>query len=125
MATAAIVVLAAGWLGLRGWEAAEEADARARALTQGNPLRAPALAIRYGCAGCHTIAGMPGADGQVGPPLNGLRHRVFIGGVLPNTAENLVAWIQRPRQFSPGSAMPVTGITADEARDVAAWLYAR
>ena len=41
----------------------------ARAMTGGDPGRAPALIRRYGCAGCHTIPGIPGGDGQVGASL--------------------------------------------------------
>ena len=58
-----------------------------------------------------------------GPPLEGLRSRVFIAGVLPNTADNLINWIVQPRRWSPRSAMPETGIDADGARDIAAYLY--
>lgn len=96
----------------------------ARAMTGGDPARAPELIRRYGCAGCHTISGIPGGDGQVGGPLQGLRKRVYVGGVVPNTPDNLVRWIVLPQQFSPRSAMPATGITEGEARDVAAYLYA-
>src|SRR4051812_35706928 len=52
----------------------------ARALTGGDASRAPPLLRRYGCAGCHNIPGIPGADGLVGPPLGDLRQRVFIAG---------------------------------------------
>jgi cytochrome c2 len=97
--------------------------ALARALTGGEPERGPASIARYGCGGCHAIAGVPGADGQVGPPLAGLRKRVYIGGVARNTADNLAAWITDPHAFSPGTAMPITGISPGEARDVAAYLY--
>jgi cytochrome c len=72
---------------------------------------------------CHTIPDGPGADGKVGGSLAGLRQRVFIAGVVPNTADNLINWIVRPQAFSPRSAMPATGISQSEARDVAAWLY--
>jgi len=97
--------------------------ALAISLTGGDPARAPDLMIRYGCAGCHTIPGVPGADGLAGPPLNSLSRRIYIGGVLRNTPENLLAWIVNPRSANPGTAMPVTGITEREARDVAAYLY--
>jgi cytochrome c1 len=97
----------------------------ARAITGGDPARAPGLMRRYGCAGCHTIPGVPGADGKVAAPLAGLRARVYIGGVVPNTAENLVSWLQDPRALSPRTAMPATGINEAEARDVAAFLYSR
>jgi cytochrome c2 len=122
--TGAVVVTAAVWIVAQTWMTRQEADAVARAITGGEPSHAAALVTRYGCGGCHTVSGLPGADGQVGPPLTGLRARVFIAGVLPNTADNLVRWIVTPRRFSPGSAMPTTGIGPEEARDVAAYLYA-
>ncbi|ETR79262.1 cytochrome C [Afipia sp. P52-10] len=95
------------------------------ALTGGEPDKAPALIRRYGCAGCHTIGGVPGAVGKVAQPLDGLRARVFIAGRLQNSPDNLVRWIVSPDSVSPGTAMPRTGITPDEARHVAAYLYAR
>lgn len=96
----------------------------ARAMTGGDPSRAPDLIRRYGCAGCHEIPGIYGGDGQVGGSLAGLRKRVYVGGVVNNTPDNLLRWIILPQQFSPRSAMPPTGITESEARDVAAYLYA-
>lgn len=97
----------------------------AETLTGGDPDRAIALIRRYGCGGCHTIAGMAGADGQVGPPLVDMRRRVFIGGALRNTPQALIGFIVEPQSKVPGSAMPVTGITEAEARDVVAFLYAQ
>jgi cytochrome c1 len=97
----------------------------ARASTGGDPDQAPELFRKYGCAGCHTIPGIAGADGQVGAPLANLRERVYIAGELPNTADNLVGWIVSPQAFEPHTAMPKTGITESEARDLAAYLYAR
>lgn len=124
------VIVGAGLLlvaaaGAAGWLAQRESrqEKVARALTGGDPQRAPALLIRYGCGGCHAIPGVPGADGRVGPPLGGLRGRVYIAGVLPNTAENLLRWLKDPPAHAPGTAMPPTGITEAEARDVAAYLY--
>ena len=95
----------------------------AATLTGGDPAKAPWLMTRYGCAGCHTIGGLPGADGQVGPPLSGLIERVYIGGGAPNTAENLVAWLVNPQRFAPHAAMPPPGLNETEARDIAAYLY--
>lgn len=97
----------------------------ALALTGGDASRAPPLLRRFGCSGCHSIPGIPGADGQVGSTLENMRSRVYIGGVLPNNADNLVKWIVSPTTFNPKSAMPPTGISKSEARDVAAYLYAR
>ena len=95
------------------------------ALTGGVPRRGPALIRRYGCAGCHTIPGVAGADGKAAPPLGHLRERVFIGGVARHSPEMLVRWIVAPQSISPHSAMPATGISESEARDVAAFLYAQ
>jgi cytochrome c2 len=102
---------------------AQREDAIAKALTGGDPGEAPSLIRRYGCGGCHTISAIAGADGKVAPPLDQLRKRVYIGGVLQNTPDNLVHWIVSPRAFSPQTAMPDTGITEAEARHVAAFLY--
>jgi cytochrome c2 len=123
-AVLAIVLVTAAWLTTEAWMAADQSEAVARALTGGDPARASVLVTRFGCGGCHTIPGLPAADGKVGSPLADLRQRVFIAGVLPNTADNLMNWIVEPRAYSPGSAMPATGISKTEARDIAAWLYA-
>lgn len=98
-------------------------QAAALAMTGGDAAQAPSIFRRYGCAGCHTIPGIPGADGKVGGPLEGLRQRVYIGGVLNNTPENLIDWIVAPQRFSPQTAMPQTGISKEEARHLAAYLY--
>jgi cytochrome c2 len=102
-----------------------ERQATAVAMTNGDPARAPMTFRRYGCNGCHTIPGVEGADGKVGGDLSGLRERVYIAGVLNNSADNLVRWIVTPQAYSPKTAMPATGISEAEARDLAAYLYAR
>jgi cytochrome c2 len=93
------------------------------AATGGNPDAAPAIVASYGCGGCHVIPGIAGATGQVGPDLTGLVQRVYVAGVITNTPDNLVRFIVDPRAIDPHSAMPTTGISAAEARDVAAYLY--
>lgn len=97
----------------------------AKTMTGGDTERAPEIFRRYGCSGCHTIPGIPGADGQTGAPLTGLSKRVYIAGVLENNSDNLVAWIVSPRSFSPQTAMPSTGVSQQEAKDLAAYLYAQ
>jgi cytochrome c1 len=91
--------------------------------TGGDPKRGQKALLRYGCIACHAIPGVPDADGLVGPPLDHFASRVYVGGVLPNTTENLVAWILDPPKIDPMTAMPATGISESEARDVAAYLY--
>lgn len=107
------------------WYSGYQSEAVARALTGGEPSRAPEYFRRYGCSGCHTIPGIAGADGLVGAPLTDIKRRVYVGGVAFNSPDNLVRWLVSPETFSPRSAMPATGISEAEARDVAAYLYAR
>jgi cytochrome c len=107
------------------WKAQHQSNSVAMAMTGGDLARAPDIIRRYGCAGCHTIPGIPGGDGQVGGPLSDIKHRVYVGGVLTNSPDNLVRWIVSPQAFSPRSAMPATGISEAEARDVAAFLSSR
>jgi len=103
LVAAALIALSAAVAAMT-WGAQHESEAVARAMTGGDPSRAPHLIRRYGCAGCHTISGISGGDGQVGGPLTNIKHRVYVGGVLPNSANNLVRWIVSPQDFSPRTA---------------------
>jgi len=92
--------------------------------TGGVGARAVPIMTANGCSGCHTIPGVPGAQGQVGPRLDGsLADRIYIGGVLANNPENLIRWIRSAREINPHTAMPSTRITEQQARDIAAYLY--
>jgi cytochrome c len=99
------------------------AEETARRLTGGEPDRGPVLIRKYGCSTCHTIPGVPGADGMVGPPLDRIAGRTYLAGRLPNTPENLLRWIREPQSISPGTAMPQMGVTEQDGRDIAAYLY--
>jgi cytochrome c len=89
----------------------------------GNPDRGPTLIRAYGCGTCHTIAGVTGAIGLVGPPLTGIAQRSYIAGVLPNAPENMVRWIENPKAVDSLTAMPALGVSPSDARDIAAYLY--
>lgn len=89
----------------------------------GDAGQGAALIRQYGCGGCHTIPGIPGAEGMVGPPLNSMGRRIFIAGVLRNSPENMMAWLQEPQRFIPGNAMPDMGISRRDAQDITAYLY--
>jgi len=97
--------------------------AEAALLTGGDPDRGRQAIRSYGCGSCHTIHGVPGADGLVGPPLDGVGARAYVAGVLTNTPANLVRWIRQPREVDPLTAMPDVGVTVPDARDIAAFLY--
>ena len=123
-----LVLLVAAALGVGAgaiaWNAGRrEAVRTAEQLTGGNVENGRKALLVYGCAACHSIPGVRLARGKVGPKLEGLRERVYIAGVLPNTAENMIWWIQHPQAVDPRTAMPDTGIDPAGARDVAAYLY--
>jgi putative membrane protein len=99
--------------------------ADAAQLTGGNPARGRVAFRQYGCGACHTVGGLPGAHGTVGPPLGGIGGRAYIAGVLTNSPENLARWIRSPREVDPRTAMPDVGVSAASARDIAAFLYTR
>ncbi|MES1241326.1 MAG: c-type cytochrome [Acidobacteriota bacterium] len=98
-------------------------EENARLRTGGEPDRGPALIQRYGCSRCHTIPGVPGADGTIGPPLDRIESRPYLAGRLPNTPENLLRWIRDPQSVSSGTAMPQLGVAEQDGRDIAAYLY--
>jgi cytochrome c oxidase assembly factor CtaG/cytochrome c2 len=100
-------------------------DGDAARLTGGDPARGRTAFRRYGCGSCHTVQGVPAADGLVGPPLDGVGARAYVAGVLTNTPEHLARWIQTPREVDPLTAMPDLGVGPAEARDIAAFLYTR
>lgn len=89
----------------------------------GDPTRGKEVIIRSGCGACHDIPGIPAARGRIGPPLATIGQRALIGGMLGNSPENLVQWIGNPRAINPGTAMPALGLTMQQARDAAAYLF--
>jgi cytochrome c2 len=93
-------------------------------MTGGGNARAGRQDIRkYGCNACHTIPGVAGARGLVGPPLDGIANREYIAGELQNTPENLMKWIQHPHQVEPHTVMPEMNVSDQDSRDIAAYLY--
>ena len=96
---------------------------RAAAMTGGDPARGPALMRKYGCVSCHTVPGIRGADATVGPPLAGIASRSYIGGVVTNSPENMIRWIEDPKRIDSLTAMPNTGVTDPDAHHIAAYLY--
>ncbi|PRY20190.1 c-type cytochrome [Pseudosporangium ferrugineum] len=46
----------------------------------GDPARGERLIATYGCGSCHTVPGVKGANGLVGPPLTKFGSRSYIAG---------------------------------------------
>ena len=89
----------------------------------GDPHRGAQLINQYGCGSCHTVPGVKGADGLVGPPLTKFGSRSYIAGTLVNSGPNLQRWIENPQEIEPGNAMPDLGVTPEDAQDIAAYLF--
>lgn len=100
-----------------------DVEQTAAELTGGDPRQGKLTLRKYGCEACHTIPGVSGADGLVGPPLDRIGSRTYLAGRLPNTPENMMRWIREPQSIAPGTAMPEMGVTEQDGRDIAAYLY--
>jgi cytochrome c len=104
----------------------------AAAATGGAPVVEPGSPAAEGqqliaskpCVGCHTIPGVAGATGTVGPNLGGVASRTKIaGGAVNNTGpDDLKKWIMNPTALKPGTLMPNLGLTDDEATKIVAYL---
>ncbi len=104
-------------------KSSDDIQKKAAAMTGGEPSRGPDAILRYGCANCHSIPGVAGARGQVGPSLEGIASRAYLAGKVPNEPKNLIKWIREPQEVSPGTAMPQLGVTEQDGKDIAAYLY--
>lgn len=87
-----------------------------------DPARGRTALHQYACVACHEIPGVTGPVAHVGPPLAGIASRRTLGGVVPNTRENMVRWLRAPQSLDPPTAMPDLGVTEQDARDIAAFL---
>jgi|SRR5690242_15001491 putative membrane protein len=102
--------------------ACNDAKATAVALTGGNPAAGQVAIQKYGCWTCHTIPGIAGANGVIGPALDKVANRAYIAG-RPNSPQNLIDWIRHPQEVRRPTPMPDMGVTERDARDIAAYLY--
>jgi mono/diheme cytochrome c family protein len=75
-------------------EAEREIAASARG---GDATRGKTAFHQYACHMCHQAPGISGPQAHVGPPLQGTAQRRYIAGVLENTPENMMLWIQHPQ----------------------------
>ena len=94
-----------------------------RQVTGGDADRGLHLVRQYQCGACHAIPGVPGAGGDAGPSLAHTGRLGYIAGRIPNQPANLVRWLQDPLALKPDTAMPALGVSEEEARHMAAYLY--
>ena len=74
------------------------------------------------CVYCHSITGT-NASGTVGPDLTHVATRTTLAsGTIPNTPEELAAWIQDPQSIKPGTQMPGSALSPTQLRQLVAYL---
>ena len=80
-------------------------------LGKGDPANGQKLMLGAGtCLGCHTINGVPGMIGVIGPNLTHVASRTTIAaGLYPNDPYHLARWIKNAEAMKPGAIMPVLG----------------
>ena len=115
-------VLAAIGVGIAMLGGCNGAGPTATMMAGGDPARGRDALRTFGCVTCHTIPGVRGAVGTVGPPLSQFARRSYAAGA-PNDPDHVVRFIQHPRQVRPGTPMPEMGLSDHDARDMAAYLY--
>ena len=98
------------------WVDNEAADAGLASEIEGEEIF-----LSASCAGCHTVRGTT-AQGTLGPDLTHLATRETIAGVLPNTYEDLYAFVADPHPFKPGVSMPPSELSTDEIQAVVDYL---
>lgn len=91
--------------------------------TGGNIARGEDLVRTHGCVACHSVPGMASVDNGYGPGLDGFADRRLIGGSAENEPDTLIQFLMSPRSVNPDTAMPTIGLSEEEARDIATWLY--
>jgi cytochrome c len=121
--TARLTLAAVGLLLVAACDSQSRPKARRQLVAGGEPKVGERTFARYGCVSCRTIPGVNGAHGKVGPSLDAWVQRRYVAGVAPNSPETLIRFIRDPQSVAPGTAMPNTGVTEHDARQMAAYLY--
>jgi cytochrome c len=78
--------------------------------------------IATNCGSCHVVPGVPGAIGNVGPPLTRIGNRQVIAGYFANNRQNMVRWVSHAQSMLPNNAMPDTNLSPEDANRVADYL---
>jgi cytochrome c oxidase subunit II len=108
------------------WVTAQKADARSDQTglaKAGRNLFLNRPDATQQCAGCHTVEGLEGATGRVGPNLTHVSSRTtFAGGIFKRTPANLARWLRNPPGQKPGSKMPNLNLTEEEIQRLVAYL---
>ena len=100
------------------WAAAQKMDAPSDPRLEA----ARTTFLSLNCINCHTVSGTV-AKGTFGPDLSHLMNRATLAsGMVPNTIENLRAWVKDPQTIKQGSLMPNMQLNPRELDQVATYL---
>ena len=100
------------------WTAAQKMNASSD--PQLEAARARFLSLN--CINCHTVSGTQ-AVGTFGPDLSHLMSRTTLAsGMIPNTVENLRAWVKDPQAIKHGNLMPNMQLSPRELDEVVTYL---
>jgi cytochrome c oxidase subunit 2 len=81
-----------------------------------------AVFLHNACISCHRIAGTV-ATGQFAPDLTHFASRdTLASGAVPNTPENVRAFVDDPAHFKPGALMPPMHLNSHDLDAVTAYL---
>lgn len=111
----------------RAWVRGQQ-QAAAPAAAGSDAAAGAELFVFKGCTGCHTVAGLQGANGRVGPDLTHFASRDWFAGAIFETNEkNLRLWLRDPPGQKPmvpdnGQGMPNLGLTEEEITSLIAYL---
>ncbi len=78
------------------------------------------LFVQLPCQSCHALDGI--SVGTAGPDLTHLGGRSYIATFLPNTPQNMTAWLKNPQLEKPGTYMPNLGLTDDQLKSLVEFL---
>lgn len=103
------------------WLAAEAA--KPPAPTSAQALEGERLFQQLACLSCHASEGLEGQP-DFAPDLTGVSRRAKLGGgVLPNSPQNLRAWLKDPQVYKPGCYMPDFNLTDEQLDALVAYLW--
>ena len=78
--------------------------------------------LSLNCINCHAVRGTI-AKGTFGPDLSHLMSRATLGaGMIPNTVENLRAWLKDPQTIKHGNLMPNMQLNSRELDEIVKYL---
>lgn len=77
--------------------------------------------LTHSCVNCHAVNGTP-ARGTFGPDLTHLRSRdTLASGMIPNTPEQMAAWLRNPQSIKDGCLMPDLKLSEKSIQDLVAY----